>query len=249
MQKARFISLAWKDPLEKEMATHSSIAAWRIPCTKEPGKPVHGVTRSRTWLALPFFFNIIWPCGLASQICIGCVYGSFISRPMQLEMSPFILNSNYLNVAPADHCRWMNKYGQSYLNGYRLPFLKNHLTSPSCDLKTGELVSWKRYQRKVTLKTCWQKTLSRTLLSVQELMTKNSYLDAYFSTKMITKPMRTGIIPIKHPKVLFFTEVCEEIRIWIQDIWKMQTNHRESYIRSMENYSTCHTFICNASKK
>ena len=69
------------------------------------------------------------------------LYGSFISRPMQLEMSPFILNSNYLNVAPADHCRWMNKYDQSYLNGYRLPFLKNHLTSPSCDLKTGKLVS------------------------------------------------------------------------------------------------------------
>ena len=30
-------SLAWKDPLEKEMATHSSILAWRIPWTEEPG--------------------------------------------------------------------------------------------------------------------------------------------------------------------------------------------------------------------
>ena len=30
-------SLGWKDPLEKEMATHSSILAWRIPWTKEPG--------------------------------------------------------------------------------------------------------------------------------------------------------------------------------------------------------------------
>ena len=29
-------SLGWKDPLEKEMATHSSIVAWRIPWTKEP---------------------------------------------------------------------------------------------------------------------------------------------------------------------------------------------------------------------
>ena len=26
-----------KDPLEKEMATHSSILAWEIPCTEEPG--------------------------------------------------------------------------------------------------------------------------------------------------------------------------------------------------------------------
>ena len=30
-------SLYQEDPLEEEMATHSSILAWRIPCTKEPG--------------------------------------------------------------------------------------------------------------------------------------------------------------------------------------------------------------------
>ena len=30
-------SLGWKEPLEKETATHSSILAWRIPWTEEPG--------------------------------------------------------------------------------------------------------------------------------------------------------------------------------------------------------------------
>ena len=30
-------SLGWEDPLEKEMATHSSILTWRIPWTEEPG--------------------------------------------------------------------------------------------------------------------------------------------------------------------------------------------------------------------
>ena len=30
-------SLGWEDPLEKEMATHSSILVWRIPWTEEPG--------------------------------------------------------------------------------------------------------------------------------------------------------------------------------------------------------------------
>ena len=29
----------WEDPLEKEMATHSSVLAWRIPWTEEPGGP------------------------------------------------------------------------------------------------------------------------------------------------------------------------------------------------------------------
>ena len=31
-------SLGWEDPLEKEMATHSSTLTWKIPWTKEPGR-------------------------------------------------------------------------------------------------------------------------------------------------------------------------------------------------------------------
>ena len=30
---------SWKDLLEKEIATHSSILAWRIPWTEKPGRP------------------------------------------------------------------------------------------------------------------------------------------------------------------------------------------------------------------
>ena len=35
MQKMQIPLLGWEDPLEKEMATHSSILAWRIPWTEE----------------------------------------------------------------------------------------------------------------------------------------------------------------------------------------------------------------------
>ena len=35
--EAQVCSLGWEDPLEKEMATHSSIPAWRIPWTEVPG--------------------------------------------------------------------------------------------------------------------------------------------------------------------------------------------------------------------
>ena len=38
MQKTRVRSLGWEDPLEKEMAAHSSILAWKIPWTAEPGR-------------------------------------------------------------------------------------------------------------------------------------------------------------------------------------------------------------------
>ena len=37
MQEAWVQSLSGEDPLEKEMATHSSILAWRIPWIEEPG--------------------------------------------------------------------------------------------------------------------------------------------------------------------------------------------------------------------
>ena len=38
----------WTVGLEKAMATHSSILAWRIPWTEDPGRPqVHTVTKSR----------------------------------------------------------------------------------------------------------------------------------------------------------------------------------------------------------
>ena len=38
MQKTWVRSLGWDYPLEKEMATHSSVLAWTIPWTEEPGK-------------------------------------------------------------------------------------------------------------------------------------------------------------------------------------------------------------------
>ena len=38
MQETEVPSLGWKDPLEKEMATHSSILAWEILWTEEPGR-------------------------------------------------------------------------------------------------------------------------------------------------------------------------------------------------------------------
>ena len=37
MQETPVPFLGWEDPLEKEMATHSSVLAWKIPWTEEPG--------------------------------------------------------------------------------------------------------------------------------------------------------------------------------------------------------------------
>ena len=37
MRETRVRSPGWEDPLEKEVATHSSTLAWKIPCMEEPG--------------------------------------------------------------------------------------------------------------------------------------------------------------------------------------------------------------------
>ena len=53
MQETQVRSLGWEDPLEKEMAIHSSTIAWKISWTEEPGRlqTVHGVAKSWTRLS------------------------------------------------------------------------------------------------------------------------------------------------------------------------------------------------------
>ena len=51
MQETRVQSLGQEDPLEKEMATHSSILAWRIPWTEEPGRLQSMESQSQTRLS------------------------------------------------------------------------------------------------------------------------------------------------------------------------------------------------------
>ena len=57
MPETQVLSLGWEDPLEKEMATHSSILAWRTPWTEEPSRlQSTGSQRVDTTERLPFHF-------------------------------------------------------------------------------------------------------------------------------------------------------------------------------------------------
>ena len=46
MWETRVQSLGWEDPPEKEMVTHSSTLAWKIPWTEEPGR-LHSIGSQR----------------------------------------------------------------------------------------------------------------------------------------------------------------------------------------------------------
>ena len=51
-QETQVPSQGWEDPLEKEMATHSSILAWGIPMDRGAWQDtVHGITKSQTRLS------------------------------------------------------------------------------------------------------------------------------------------------------------------------------------------------------
>ena len=48
-QESQVPSLGWEDPLEKDMATHSGILAWKIPWTEGPGgATVYGIAKGWT---------------------------------------------------------------------------------------------------------------------------------------------------------------------------------------------------------
>jgi len=74
IQETRVRSLGREEPLEKEMATHSRILAWRIPWTENPmdrkawWATVHGVAKSRTRLS--DFTHLIYK--FMESICCMC---------------------------------------------------------------------------------------------------------------------------------------------------------------------------------
>ena len=59
MQESRVQSLGWEDLLEKEMATHSSILAWKIPLTEEPGRlqPMGSQRVGHDWATYDYDFS------------------------------------------------------------------------------------------------------------------------------------------------------------------------------------------------
>ena len=64
MQETWVRSLGWEDPLEEGMATHSSILAWRIPWTEEPGYSPWGPKELDTTLQQHARTADLWRTGL-----------------------------------------------------------------------------------------------------------------------------------------------------------------------------------------
>ena len=70
LQETWVRSLSWEDSLEKEMATHSSTLAWKIPWTEKP--TVHGIAKSRTRLS-DFTFTLLSGAKSAAGVTRPCL--------------------------------------------------------------------------------------------------------------------------------------------------------------------------------
>ena len=136
MQEIWVWSLGWEDPLEKGMATHSSILAWRIPWTEEPNGLyiVHGVAELNTTekLTLSLFFlgkiKKAWHC--ESDPSLFC----FLS----LSIDHLSIHLSILSLPRT----WHNSHHSSYsaplcgMNG-------SHTTTRDTWFKTYGSMPWK----------------------------------------------------------------------------------------------------------
>ena len=83
MQETRVWSLGGEDPLEKEMATHSTILAWRLPGTEEPGGLQSTWSKSQTRLT-DYSLNASYSWSISRAVNKNHVICKFIFRPRPL---------------------------------------------------------------------------------------------------------------------------------------------------------------------
>ena len=77
MRETWFQSLGWEDPLQEKIATHSSILAWKIPQTKEPGKLQSMGSQSQSRLK-QLSINSLMMTSLLKKIVFGCAGSSLM---------------------------------------------------------------------------------------------------------------------------------------------------------------------------
>ena len=131
MQEIRIRSLGWEDPLEKGMAAHSSILAWRILWTEEPGglQPM-GLQRVRYEWMTNTFTSLHWSFPLRTQsniilliilTCCTLFLGAY-ENIINISQAPSYVKMKYLQVVDTSF---------PYRTNYRSVWEKSQNLGPS----------------------------------------------------------------------------------------------------------------------
>ena len=117
------IFLGWEDPLEKGMTTHSSILAWRILWTEEPGglqfmgsKRIRHTEQLSLWPLLVSFFFLSFNWNIITLQCVGfCCTMRWISYIICIYVSPSSCTSLPPYHPPSHPFGWLQSTEVSFL--------------------------------------------------------------------------------------------------------------------------------------
>ena len=127
-------SLGQEDPLEKEMATHSSTHAWKIPCTEEPGR-LQSMGSQRvehdwaTSLSLYIYYVPTLNCFISILLLsvIAVLILSAWENPIQHAFPErSITHKRHFTLSPAIQCRqlgWLNLISYQLSENLKLYYL------------------------------------------------------------------------------------------------------------------------------
>ena len=141
-------SLGWEDLLEKEMATHSSILAWKIPWMDEPGRLHIMGSQSRTWqrdftftfslmlkLKLQYFGHQMWRTdSLEKILMLGRFSGRRRRRGQRMRWLDGIINS--MNIIKLD------EFGQTLGVGHKQGSMACYSPWGHKELNMTEWLNW-----------------------------------------------------------------------------------------------------------
>ena len=155
MQETWVQSLGQEDPLEKGMATHSSIPAWRIPWTEEPGGlQFTGSQRIRhdwaTKTHMQTHIVALWCCAgfCYTRKWISCVYTYIPSLldllPSHVHIPPLGVNTGHQAELPALYGSFTLAIYFTYHSVY-MSMLLCPLVPPSHHKYLWEFLAWTRY--------------------------------------------------------------------------------------------------------
>ena len=131
MWETQIQSLGQEDLLEKEMATHSSILAWKIPWMEEPGRPQSMGSDSRTQLS---HFTFLFTFLAIKRECIWTRYSLLNKGPVSLSFRPLFSSAVPLLVVTQEN--WMCKSIQKLINEcfWRLKCPNVHQLNKMCHI-------------------------------------------------------------------------------------------------------------------
>ena len=100
MQVTQIQSLGQEDPLEEEIATHSSILAWKVPQTEEPGglQSMRSKSVRQDWSHWPWALNNV-------DMTIIIILPIKKTKSQKYQVSKSVYEGNYLSLGIPSECR------------------------------------------------------------------------------------------------------------------------------------------------